>query len=290
MIWVRAFAAVAWEIWVTAKPDRMAAALAYFSMFSFVPLLYVALTVAGIFLNDSLIVHEVEQQLAYTFGPEVTGFITSLLQKTNAQRADQSLLISLVSLGILLYIASGLFGSLEDMLNIILGNPFPQKQGWLVLIRTQFLSFVLVIGLGLAVVGVTVADIGIELVNAFLAIQVPFWVSDGLLWFMTAVVAFGIIYRLLARVKPPWRLVGLGALVAGLLLSLGRWLFGLYLQLSNLSTAFAAASVLVVILLAVYYGALIFLVGAMIIRIVPETQARVNKELDLVRFGDTKPG
>lgn len=289
MNWVRAFAAVAWQTWSETKPDRMAAALAYYSMFSFVPLLYVALTVASFFLNDSLLVRELQERLAVTFGSDVTGFVASLLESTNARRADQSWVVSLVSLGILFFIASGLFGSLEDMLNVILGNSFPQKRGWLALIRTQFLSFVLVIGVGLVFVGVTAADVAFEVLSALFTIQIPFWLSDGLVWFLTVVVSYGIVYRLLARVKPPWRYLALGAVAAGLLLSLGRWLFGIYLRYSNVSTAFAAASVLVVILLAVYYGALIFLVGAMLIRIVPAVQARV-RETNVAPAESAKPG
>jgi membrane protein len=104
--------------------------------------------------------------------------------------------------------------------------------------------------------------------------------SYGIVLFLLTLVGFAVVYRVLARKKPAWRMVWLGALVAALLFSLGRWFFGWYLQLSNFGSVYATAGVLAVILLAVYYAAIIFLVGAMIIRVVPDTFAKLESKGD----------
>ena len=95
--------------------------------------------------------------------------------------------------------------------------------------RTQFLAFVIVLGAGLGFVGLTVATFLVSLVaEAFTAKLVAF--LNWALPFVAALLAFGLTYRMLARVKPAWSLVWMGALFSAALFSIGKWAFGLYLQ------------------------------------------------------------
>src|SRR5207249_559230 len=59
-----------------------------------------------------------------------------------------------------------------------------------------------------------------------------------------------------------WRDVWVGAFVTALLFTLGKYLIGLYLGRSGVTSAYGAAGSLVVILLWVYYSSQIFLFGA----------------------------
>jgi membrane protein len=239
-------------------------------MFSFVPLLYIALTVAGFFLNDALVVQQLFFQLERTLGAETAKFLQELLTQQAQQRADQSILASLLSFAILLFFASGMFATLEDMLNLIWRNPFPAKQGVLHIVRTQLLAFVLVIGVGLLFVAITVVSFVLQALGNIFNLDIVLFLTNGLVLFAITTLTFALLYRVLARVKAPWRFTLLGALVAAVLFTFGRWLFALYLQLSHLDSAFAAASTLAVMLLAIYYAALIFLVGAIMIRVFAE--------------------
>ena len=58
--------------------------------------------------------------------------------------------------------------------------------------------------------------------------------------------------------EPVW----VGAAVTSLLFLAGKFLIGVYIGRSNISSAFGAAASLVVVLLWVYYSAQIFLFGA----------------------------
>ena len=265
-----------WEGWNDAKPDRMAAALAFFSMFSFVPLLYIALTVAGWVLNDAAVVRQLYVQLARTLGPETTQFIQDLLVRTAQQNSGQSWLATLVSILVLLYIASGLFSALEDMLNIIWQNPFPAHQGLFAILRVQLLAFVMVLGVGLLFIGLTVASFFVEWLGSTLRLETALIALNGFVLFGVTVVTFALIYRVLARTKMQWRAVWAGALGGAIFFTVGKWLFGVYLAVANLSTAFAAASVLAIMLLAVYYGALCFLIGALLVRVLPAAYAKTQ--------------
>ncbi len=265
-----------WEGWNDAKPDRMAAALAFFSMFSFVPLLYIALTVAGWFLNDAAVVRQIYVQLARTLGLETTQFIQDLLVRTAQQSSGQSWLATLVSILVLLYIASGLFAALEDMLNIIWKNPFPAHQGLFAILRVQLLAFVMVLGVGLLFIGLTVASFFVEWLGAALHLETALIALNGLILFGVTVTSFALIYHVLARTKLRWRAVWAGAFGGAILFSIGKWFFGLYLTIANLGSAFAAASVLAILLLAIYYAAICFLLGALLVRVLPAAYAKTK--------------
>ncbi len=265
-----------WETWNVDKPDRMAASLAYFGMFSFVPLFYVGLAVAGLVLNNQAVWQEVGSRLSRVLGTDVTAFIVDQLAITANRQEGLSVLSGIIGLGSMLYVASGLFVTLEDMLNTIWHNPFPTEQGILAVVRQQFVGFALVIAVGLSFVIMTATTFVIGLLGGTTEANTILGLANLIVSFVSTTVAFALLYHLLARVKPSWGAIWTGAFAAALLWTIGKLAFGLLLQFSNIQSAFAAASTLAVVLLGIYYGALMFLAGAMLIRGVTIVRAKQN--------------
>jgi membrane protein len=73
---------------------------------------------------------------------------------------------------------------------------------------------------------------------------------------------FAMIYKIMPRADIRWRDVWFGAAVTALLFTVGKWLIGLYLGKSAIGNLYGAAGSLVVVMVWVYYSALIFLFGA----------------------------
>ena len=73
---------------------------------------------------------------------------------------------------------------------------------------------------------------------------------------------FAAIYKMMPRAKIAWHDVWIGAAVTALLFRAGKFLIGLYLGKSGVTSAFGAAGSMVVLLIWVYYSAQIFLLGA----------------------------
>jgi len=67
---INAFLKDLYVTWATEQPARLAAALAYYGMFSFAPMLFFALTAAGIFFNELAIANQLFDRLADTLGQE----------------------------------------------------------------------------------------------------------------------------------------------------------------------------------------------------------------------------
>jgi len=84
------------QTWGAARSSQAAAALAYYGMFSFAPLIFVAITVAGIFLDELLTANELITRLENTFGPEVTQFILDVVVRVSQGATGGTWLTSLL--------------------------------------------------------------------------------------------------------------------------------------------------------------------------------------------------
>jgi membrane protein len=75
-------------------------------------------------------------------------------------------------------------------------------------------------------------------------------------------VLFAMIYKFLPDVQIQWRDVWIGAALTSILFTIGKFLIGLYLGTSGVTSTFGAAGSLITVLLWVFYSALIFFLGA----------------------------
>ena len=92
-------------------------------------------------------------------------------------------------------------------------------------------------------------------------------VANFIVSFIVITLLFAMTYRILPDVKIEWRDVWLGSLLTSFLFVIGKTLIGLYLGRTGVASAYGAAGSLVVILLWVYYSALIFFFGAEFTRV-----------------------
>ena len=97
----------------------------------------------------------------------------------------------------------------------------------------------------------------------------PAGISEGFLQVVNFVVSlvvisllFAAMFKVLPDAKVGWRSALIGGVATGLLFVVGKSLFGLYIGKSNPGEAYGAAGSLIVMLLWIYYSALIVLFGA----------------------------
>jgi membrane protein len=73
---------------------------------------------------------------------------------------------------------------------------------------------------------------------------------------------FALLFKVLPDVQISWGDVWVGGAITALLFTLGKYLLGIYLARSTVSSAYGAAGSLVALLLWVYYSAQIIFMGA----------------------------
>jgi membrane protein len=91
----------------------------------------------------------------------------------------------------------------------------------------------------------------------------PFLAALDLLISLLVITAlFALIFKYLPDVKISWRDVWVGAAITAVLFVAGKFAIGLYLGTSEVGSAYGAAGSLIVILVWIYYSALILFFGA----------------------------
>jgi membrane protein len=256
-----------YRIWVSERPTQLAAALAYFGLFSFAPVIYIAFIVAGIFVDRSALLDRIMTSVAAALGPGITLVIQGLLDSVASKALGGTWLISVISFIFLLLAASGVFFQLQYVLNTVWKVPFPTKRLMMRTLRKQLFSFIMVIALGLLLVVTALLSFLANWLSTFFALF-GFRPSLTVLgFFVIAGLSFAVMYKVLPEVKIAWRDVWSGAIVAASLVTIGGWLVAFLITKTTFGSALEATGSFVILLTGFYYFAQIFLLGAIISRI-----------------------
>jgi membrane protein len=259
------------QAWVREKPNQLAAALAYFGMFSFAAVIYLAFLIAGIFINEAAAAERLYTRIEAVLGSETATFIQDSVAAISAAKDGGSLVMSAVSLISLLLAAMGLFLQLKYVLNRIWGVPLIEVGNRLAIIRQRLFAFIMVIALGLLVILVTMVNV---IFTWFGSIVEELFTNSGLVSVLNTlallaviVLANAFIYKVLPDVRLAWRDVWFGSLAATFLMALGGLVIGLYFKVGGIGSAFEAAGAFAILMITIYYFAQIFLFGAIVTRV-----------------------
>ncbi len=138
---IKEFAKELYRIWATERPGQLAAAIAYYGMFAFAPVIFFAFWVAGLFIDQLSAADQFFTRMENLFGSEVTLFIQDSVTAIAETTTESSIIATLISVGALLLAASGLFNQLLFALNKIWGVPPPERGQTKGLIRQRLFSF-----------------------------------------------------------------------------------------------------------------------------------------------------
>jgi len=248
--------------WDEDKPARLAAGLAYYSLFSLAPLLFIAISVASVFIDEAQLSDQIFTRIDALLGAESAQYFESALKTLENSTITGRTLTTIISFLALLFAASGLFANLKYSLNSIWQIPPSDYAGIKAFIKTRLLAFVIVIGFGLLLVVVAFAGIILNAVNSLINIEGISSVLNFSIIFFLAVLTCAVFYKILPDTHVGWRDVWGGAILTVILVSIGLWLVTVFLAEINFTSAMEAAGAVAVILIAVYYISQIFLLGA----------------------------
>jgi membrane protein len=268
---ILAFAKDIYQIWITERPTQLAAALAYYGIFSIAPVIFIAFTIAGIFIDNLALADQVSTQLNQVLGSEVVQALQQMIATTSVSLPDSyagwSWLPSLISFLALFWAASGLFTQIHFALNKLWQVPNAPKSKPHGMFRQRLLSFSMVILLGLLLVLVSFVNILISWADSIFDLPTDYAAVGYLAFIGLTALTFGLIYKYIPNVNLRWRDVWLGAFIAALLETIGVLLIGLFLQFGAFGSASAAAGSFAILLVIMYYMAQIFLFGVVITRV-----------------------
>lgn len=251
--------------WQEDKASRIAAALAYYTVFSISPLLVIAIAIAGAFFGQETAQTQITEQLTALVGED--GVKPILVALNNISQPRIRGLASLISIFVLILGASGIFAQLQDALNTVWKVKPQPGQGALLFIRNRLSSFLMVLAIGFLLMVSLLLSAVVAAISKYRTDFLPgsqiiwenldFIASLGLLTFL-----FGLMFKYVPDVKIVWKDVLVGAVITAVLFLFGKFLLGLYISKGSLGSAYGAAGSLIVFLAWVYYSAQIILFGA----------------------------
>ena len=254
--------------WQKDKASVLAAALAYYTIFSITPLLVFVIAIAGFFFGQSTVQSEILVQIQEFIGQDGASLVKTTLENAKINGSQDSLTASIISIGLLFIGATGVFVQLQDALNTIWSVQSQPSQGWLAFLQTRLLSFSMVIGIGFLLLVSLVMSTVLGAINHFAEgkfhdIGLYLWHGANFIFsYGITTLLFAMIFKFLPDVKIYWRDVWIGSVATTLLFSMGESLLGLYLRHGGVSSSYGAAGSLVIMIAWIYYSAQILFLGA----------------------------
>lgn len=251
--------------WYEDDTFEMGAALAYYTVFSLGPVIYVAITVASLLFGEERARNQMMEEIGTTVGSRVAQAIENTIQVT--QGAGSPGLAAVVSTLLLVLGATSVFAQLQASLNKIWGVRPKENRGLLGVVKDRFLSFTIVLAVGFLLLVSLVISTALAALSGSMVLdsQVMIRLWQGVNWlisFALITLLFSLIYKVLPDVQIAWRDVWMGGSVTALLFTLGKHLISLYLGQAAIGSAYGAAGSLLVVLLWVYYSSQLLLLGA----------------------------
>jgi membrane protein len=274
------------EEWNADNAARLAAALAYYTIFSIAPLLVIVVAVAGLFYGREAAQGQLTSEIErYVSNRDAVQLIQTVIE--NARVPQTSAMATLIGFGLLLWGAAGVFGELRNALNNIWDVPPRTRFGIRHFLIDRLLPVVMVIISGILLLVSLVASAALGAATDLLDVYMPgMAASTGAInfWFLFVVtfLVFALLYKYVPDVPIYWVDVWPGALATALLFSLGRLLIGWYLGSSNITSAYGAAGSLALVLLYTYYSAQVFYLGAEFTQVYGRTYGTRRAEHQLI--------
>lgn len=252
--------------WFLHDHARSAAALAFYSLFSLVPLLVISTKLAGLLIGAEAARAEITSASAMFLDDESTAYLLELVEQQTVP--GWTGWMSLIAFVMLLFTASSVVVELRAVLSVIFGVRHREgRRGWAVdFLLNRGVPILLILSLGF-VIAIS-AMLG-ALYHLFTEVYLLDYSS--LAWWklieqVGSMVVLALLFTFVLRWLPPsppgFRAAASGAAVASLLLAGLRNLMSLYFQNAGVTTVYGAAVTMVGVLLWIYFSVQIFFIGA----------------------------
>lgn len=244
---------------------RLAAALSYYTIFALAPLLVIAVSIAGFAFGDEAAQGQLYGNLEGLVGEESALALQEMVEAAYEPRAGA--LATGLGIAALLFGAAGVFGQLKSAMNTVWEIEERKGKGLWRFVRKRFLSFTMVLGVGFLLLVSLAVSTALAAFGNLLAGALPggeaFWmVANFVVAFAVVTLLFALLFRFLPDADVAWKDVWVGAAITAVLFTIGKTLIGLYLGRGTIGSAFGSAGAVVVVLVWVYYSAIILFAGA----------------------------
>ena len=253
--------------------SRMAGAIAYFGIFSFAPLLIVAVLIAGSVLRSSDANEIIVERLGEFVSPIVADAVGELLEAVDSTERDDHRRCGERCRPLLRRIIG--VHPRADVARRHLRSGSQTSQRVHRDVAAACRSVRRRLGIGLLVAFSVLANLVVQTIDDLVLAR---WLPDeweaGAIAALSAslalallLIVFVVVFQYMSTHRAPWRAVLAGATLTTALVAVGTQLFALFLDQLSFVNIYGAASFLLVLLLFFYYLSMILLFGAAFVRV-----------------------
>lgn len=266
--------------WRNDRTLRLGAGLAYYVVFSLVPMIAISIVVASLMFPTEEVVRFLQEQVLVLFGADTTQIAGAIGNTLRTEVVTDSFVsLGLFGLGALVVTASFAIIALQESVGIIWGKPV--QKGLHNTLKRHVSSYVAVLSVGLMLVVVLTVQAVVEGLENFLNLEGQ--IIDILSNTLTTVVTWGLLIfslawlvRVLTTKRVGWLHSLLGSAITILFMYIGVAAIGFYIRNFSLSSVTSAFGAVLLVLAWVYYESQILLAGFQLTKTLSEGKYHQN--------------
>ncbi|MBW4360100.1 YihY/virulence factor BrkB family protein [Flavobacterium taihuense] len=254
---------------------KLSAALAYYTIFALPPLLIIIITICSFFFGEEAVTGQLYGQIKSLVGNDAAIQIQGAIK--NVELSGSNVFVTIFGVTMLLIGASGVFAEIQSSINYIWGLRAKPNKGFKKFIQNRLMSFSMIVSLGFLMIVSLLVNVILDIVNSRLKLYFPestiylFYFINSVIVFSIITLLFAIIFRTLPDGIIKWRDACFGAGCTAILFMIGKFAIGYYLGNSTIGSIYGATGSVIIILVWVYYSAIILYFGAEFTKVYAKT-------------------
>lgn len=242
------------------------AALAYFAVFSFIPMIVIIISLLGIFFGEDAISGEVYSKLKGFLGSKASLQVQNLIKVQHINR--DSFLTTIVGFVVLFFTASRMFNQIHNSLNSIWDIKSKPKNGIIYfLVKNVSSIFLIIVLFFLIFISTSATSFIHKYTEGFYYIKKFSFIYEYLITYLSISLMYAIMYTFFADAKVYWKAALLGGLFTSVLFLIGKAGIVIYISNTNFNSAFGSASVLALFMIWVFYISQSIFLGASFVKV-----------------------
>ncbi len=244
---------------------KLSASLSYYTLFSMAPMLIIIIAIGSIWLGKEAATGYLYQQFEGLIGKLGAMQLQEMIN--NVRISGDTPWVTTVGVITFFFGATGVFIEIQDSINTIWSIKAKPKRSWVRFIIARLISFSMVVGIGFLLMVSLGISAMLSVLNDWITaniISFP-WLAYCISNFITMSVVmllFAVIFKVLPDAQLQWRDTLIGSFFTAVLFLIGKYLINIYLGQSSTVSAYGAAGAVVLIIIWVYYSAIILYFGA----------------------------
>ena len=247
-------------------PLRLASSTAFFTLFALPPILILLISVLGTIFSNALITGELFHKMTDIVGENVAGQIELILINfINLQGTGWAAALSFL---FLTFVATTLFGVVQNSINQLWSVRAKGQRHLRGAVRNRLRALLIIFSSGILFLATLSMDAGFTFINDHYVLWDEHFhlhliqLANRVVGFVIETMWFAIIFKFLPYAHIDKRALWVGAAITALLFLLGKLILGQVLVNSGLGSLYSTSGSVVVLLLFIFYSAMILFFGA----------------------------